>query len=210
MDLLQALLIIIQTLTLLGVLGALLAVLEAKKSLRAQTVMKLTDGWRDVAIYRAISYINDLRTDWREKCSPATDPDTWSSLARNWVEEHYRAREEKLKDEWLMRRQASQFLSKMGLLAMSGYMNPEDLFGVIPEMGRYLMVLTPIELAIKARLDSENEPIADWDQPVAKWEFNYIWSQYLRWYKKNKNKIELKPLDFSSRGFERLQEALGY
>jgi hypothetical protein len=197
MGLLQALPIIIQTLTLLGVLGTLWAVFQAKKSLRAQTVLKLTEGWRDTEIYSAISYINELRTEWKKKCSPVTDQATWDTLAGNWVQEHYRAQEDQLKKEWLARRQASQFLSKMGLLTMSGYMKPEDLFGVIPEMGRYLMVLTPIELAIQ-RLDSEEKPIADWDHRVGKWEFNYLWSEYLRWFKKNRNKIELNPIEYSS------------
>lgn len=197
MSLLQTLPIIIQFVTLLGVFGTLWAVSQAKKSLRAHTILKLTEGWRDIEIYNAISYINELRTEWKKKCSPVTDQATWDTLAMNWVHEHYRAQGDQLKKEWLARRQASQFLSKMGLLTMRGYMKPEDLFGVIPEMGRYLMVLTPIELAIQ-KLDSEEKPIADWDHQVGKWEFNYLCSEYLRWFEKNRNKIVLNPIDYSS------------
>jgi hypothetical protein len=195
MELVQNLQTVLQILTVFGVFAAVWAVLQAKTSLRAQTVMKLIEDWRDPELYEAIRYINSLRTEWKKTCSPVTDKATWDKLASKWVDDYYPGKEEQTKKEWLARRQASQFLSKTGLLTMRGYMRPEDLF-VVPEMGRYLMVLTPIELAILQKSDFE-KPIADWDHPAVKWEFNYLWSEYMRWFKKNSNKIKLNPLEYS-------------
>lgn len=188
---------ILQMLTLIGVFGTLSAVWQAKKSLRAQTVMKLVDGWRDPELYSAMVYVNKLRTAWKKSCSPIENSPQWNELARDWVKEHYQTDDEILRREWNQRRQASQFLSKMGLMTMSGYMKSDDLFGVIPEMGRYLMVLTPIEMAIKEIADSQEKGCADWDHAAGKWEFNYLWRQYLNWYERNRNTIVLEPIDYS-------------
>jgi hypothetical protein len=106
--------------------------------------------------------------------------------AENWVKGHLNQENQKLKEESNSRRKLAQFLSKMGLMAISGYIEWDDLFGVIPEMGRYLTVLIPIEVAIVQQWrPQETERIADWDVPVAKWEFTRILGEYKKSHKKN-------------------------
>jgi hypothetical protein len=189
--------VIIQSLTLFGVAVTVWAVLMARRSLRAQTVAQFIKDWRDPEMYDAIRYINELRAEWKEKCSPVTDPQSWNAQAEKWAKDHFRAKTKKLRKEWMLRRNASQFIAKMGLMAQSHYMKTDDLFGILPEMGRYLMVLIPIEIAIQETADFE-EPIADWDHPVVKYEFDYIWHQYQGWYQKHRDDIVLHPIDFAN------------
>ena len=95
----------------------------------------------------------------------------------------------------MKRRIASQFLSKMGRLMMKDYLDSNDLFGVVPEVGRLLVVLRPIEHEIeKFWQEHEKNPIADWDRPVGKWEFDGLWKKYLEWYEKHSSIFEQKPL----------------
>lgn len=118
---LQSVTVGLQTLTLIGVLVAVWTVLQAKEDLRAQTVMRLTDEWRSIEVYYAIKYIIKLETEWKESCIPK-DSDQWRRLANKWVEEHLNSSDQKLKEEWDKRRTAAQLLSKMGLMAISGYL----------------------------------------------------------------------------------------
>jgi hypothetical protein len=188
----------LQTLTLIGVLVAVWAVLQAKEDLRAQTVMKLTDGWRSFEIYDATKYILYLETEFKEYCARPKGSAEWKVPAEKWVKDHLNQENQKVKEESNMRRTLAQFLSKMGLMAISGYIKWDDLFGVIPEMGRYLAVLVPIELEIVQHWrPKENERIADWDVPVAKWEFTRILEEYIAWQKRKSSELSLGELDYS-------------
>jgi hypothetical protein len=168
------------SLTVVGIFIAFLQLRTAGKNLKAQVLMRLAEDWRSPEIYIAVNYVNRLRAQWRK--SPMEE---WPDLATRWVSEHAgrssRAtgqEEVRLWDEWLMRRTASQFLAKMGTLMRQGYIKPDDLFGVIPEMGRLLIVLIPIEIAIREYWsNAESAPIAEWDRPVGKWEFRELFDQ---------------------------------
>lgn len=102
--------------------------------------------------------------------------------------------EKELANEWIKRRTASQFLSKMGQLLKANYLDSSDLFGVVPEAGRLLVVLGPIEEEItKYWRDHEKNPIADWDRAVGKWEFKDLRQKYIEWYKEHSDILEQKP-----------------
>jgi len=189
----------LQTLTLFGVLAAVWTVLQAKTDLRAQTVMKLTDEWRSIEAYYVMKYINDLEIEWKKSCIPANSRQ-WELPAKKWVDDHLDLEDPKQKEEWDKRRTAAQLLSKMGLMAISGYLSWDDLFGVIPEMGRYLAVLIPIERAILQHwYTKETERIADWDVPVAKPEFPRIFKEYIKWQKRKnwQKRLSLEEPDYS-------------
>jgi hypothetical protein len=135
-------------------------------------LVKLAEDWRSPEIYKAVTYINDLRAEWKKTSAPQD----WPDLAARWVSQNAGKRaqasdqENQLSDERLMRRTAAQFVAKMGALVKQGYISSDDLFRVIPEMARLLTVLIPIELAIlKYWSDAEGAPIAVWDKPVGKW-----------------------------------------
>jgi hypothetical protein len=185
-------------LLIIVVFAAFSQVKAAKEATKAQVLMQLSEEWRNKEIYQAVNYIHRLRDSW--KSFPVNE---WNNLAEEWVEKHTGKNpnsvdlsEQELWKEWVMRRTASQFLAKMGLMMMSGYLTSKDLFGVIPETGRLLAVLIPIELAIQKHwIDREQNPIAEWDHPVGKWEFNILWEKYQIWYKKYGRKYDLNSID---------------
>jgi hypothetical protein len=193
------------TVVVVGVIIAFRQLRMAVRNLKAQVLMKLAEDWRSPEVYKAVTYVNDLRADWK-KSSNAQD---WPELAASWVSEYAGERkketqvkrlagaarwvsehvgnpeqEHHLSDERLMRRTASQFVARMGALMKQGYISPDDLFRVIPEMGRLLAVLVPIELAIlEYWKDAEGTPVAEWDRPVGKWEFRDLWLEYDKWHR---------------------------
>jgi len=177
---------------IVGVPITIWQVKAAKKALQAQILVKLIDEWRSREIYEAVSYVHKLRTEW--KSSSVAD---WERLAKEWVQQHLGKsmdspdkEEQRLAWEWLWRRSASQFLAKMGLMAMSGYMPLKDFFWVVPEAGRLLAVLMPIDDAIVDHWTHvEQERIADWDRPFRKLEFKELLEQYEKWYKKHGSKL---------------------
>lgn len=186
--------------TLLLVVGLPLALRQlnaTRKATKAQVLMRLSEEWREPDLYEAVNYIHGLRQEWK-----SVPVGQWDALSKKWVQEHADKkphsgdnREKKLRDEWLMRRKASQFLARMGLMMISGYLTPDDLFGVIPEMNRLIAVLRPIEIEIKkyweSKEDKEHRRIAEWDHPVAKWEFTKLWDEYQTWHKKRARKYDL-------------------
>lgn len=186
-------------LLVIGLFIAFLQLRTAGRSIKAQVLMKLAEDWRSFEIYDAIMYVNRLRTNWR-----TSTIETWMDLATQWVFEH-RGKdadsadpaEAQLGKEWRLRRTASQFLGKMGGLMKQGYLKPDDLFRVIPEMGRLLVVLIPIEVAILEYWSkAEGAPIAEWDAPVGKWEFRDLYREYLKWYSKTGKGYQLDRTDW--------------
>jgi len=170
----------------------------ARKSTKAQVLMKLSDEWRNKEIYESAIYIHNLRNEWR-KLAPI---ENWPDLANKWVEDHYcdTISSDKEKERF-KRRTASQFLAKMGSLIKSGYLTSDEFFGVVPETGRLLVVLMPIEMEIikywTQKEQIQKEPIAEWDHPFGKWEFNDLWKQYKAWHLKNGLKFDLNSQDWS-------------
>ncbi len=100
-----------------GVIIAYQQVRAAQKSLKAQTLIKLSDEWRRKDIYEAVSYIHLLRREWKHH--PYKE---WDNLAKKWVEEHADNHTFKIRDEWMKRRIVSQFISKIGLLMIQNYL----------------------------------------------------------------------------------------
>jgi hypothetical protein len=179
------LMLVISGASLFGIRAAFKQVKAAQKALKAQVLMKLCDEWRGLRIYYAMRYVSDLRAKWKDR--PLEE---WPTLAEEWVIEHAGKRadspdpaEKRLGEEWYKRRTASQFLAKMGLLIEQGYLSEDEFFGVDPEVGRQLAVLIPIEKAVQEYwMQRETNPIAAWDKPFPKWEFNQLWTKYELWY----------------------------
>lgn len=64
-------------------------------------------------------------------------------------------------------------------------------------MGRLLIVLIPIEIAIREYWsDAESAPIAEWDRPVGKWEFRELFDQYTSWHEKSGKRFDLDWADW--------------
>ncbi len=104
----------------------------------------------------------------------------------------------------------------MGQLAENGSLKADDLFRVVPEVGRLLLVLGPIELAIQDHYQyDEKKSIAAWDRPFGKWEFNDLHDKYEEWYLKHSRMLEQEPrlvtgfLSVGKRMLVRILEGLG-
>lgn len=190
--------------TLLAFAGLIMVFFQLKstqKAIEAQTIIKLIDDWQNPEIYTAIKYIHKLRGQWKEY-----PPQEWDELAMRWVKDHANKTPDtsdpagqELWNEWMWRRTASQFLSKMGLLVSTKMLSSNTLFGVVPEMGRLLAVLIPIEMQIsKYWREREKKSIAQWDRPFEKWEFNELWSKYLDWNMHRGNKYELTAINWAT------------
>lgn len=184
--------LVIQFITIVGIIAAIWQVREAREALRAQSLLKLVDEWKNTESYRSISYINRLRREWKEK--PIEE---WDNLAEKWVQSHVHKdinsndpNERQLAEEWLMRRSASQFISKMGLLVSRKYLDEEDLFRVDPEIGRQLLVIIPIDRAIQKYFENaEGVSVSEWDNPAAKWELAFLLPRYIKWYNKKGHRL---------------------
>lgn len=171
-------------LIIFGIYLAYRQFVEARKANKVQVLLKLQEEWRNPEIYKAVAYIHGLRTEWKKYPT-----NKWDILAEKWVKKTFQKDTEK----WLARRIASQFLAKMGYLVQTGHLTPDELFGVVPEAGRLLIVLMPLDIAImKFMTQRQGEPITEWDRPFGKWEFNFLWEAYKKWYKKNHKNYELK------------------
>jgi hypothetical protein len=189
------------TLLVAGVFVAYFQLRAVRKDTKAQVLIKLSEEWRSQAVYEAATYVNRLRTEWRTSAIKE-----WPHLAEKWVYSHAgrdphsaQPEERRLWDEWFMRRTASQFLAKMGSLMRHGYINPNDLFGVVPEAGRLLLVLTPIEIAIAEYWSrKEGTPVAAWDHAMGKWEFKELWQAYQDWWRPSGEKYDLNWKDWNS------------
>lgn len=175
-------------LLLLGIYLAYRQLVESRRATKAQVLLRLHEEWRDPEIYKAVGYIHDIRDEWKKH--PLSK---WDDLANEWVEATFKKEPQK----WLARRTASQFLAKMGYLVKSGHLTPDEFFGVVPEAGRLLIVLIPIELAIiKHMAKIQGESVEEWDRAFGKWEFNFLWSAYKQWYKNNRESYELQPINW--------------
>jgi hypothetical protein len=122
------------------------------------------------------------------------DPQNWDVLAGNWVEENIQVRRESTIDngsthskDWLHRRDVAQLLSQMYLFLSSNYILDDDLFGLIPEAKRLLIVLIPIEKAIIEKFSLTEESIGvKWDIPVSK-KLVELEKRYDQWLSKQKH-----------------------
>lgn len=161
----------------------------ALRSSRASVLLRLIQEWSSQEVYAAVRYVHDLRAEWKK-----TEPDSakWGSLADQWVREHVSADpsandpfQKRLAGEWWMRRTASQFLSKMGYLMTQRYITANDLFGVVPEAGRLLAVLGPIERSVARHFREAEKPIAEWDVAFYKIGFGPLMSRYEKWFKRS-------------------------
>ena len=196
----SAMMVIVNILLVVGIAVAYRQLKHSQETQKAQFLATLTSQWRGQELYSAVNYIHKLRGEW--KSHPV---DQWNGLAKKWVEEHAEKdtnsddpSERTLAEQWVMRRTVSQFLTSLGLLLRSGYLTPDDVFGFIPEVGRLLAVLMPIERAIQRYWECrEPSPIAEWDRPFGKLWFNEVWDDYQAWYAKRKPMHNPKPIDWS-------------
>lgn len=178
----------LKVLLLLGICLAFRQLVESRKATKAQVLFRLHEEWRNPEVYNAMGYIHDLRDEWKKH--QLAD---WEDLANEWVKNTFRLKP----TEWRLRRTAAQFLGKMGYLVKTGYLTPEEFFGVVPEAGRLLVVLIPIEIAIvRYMAQIQGEPIEEWDRAFGKWEFNFLWPAYKKWYKNNRENYELQPINW--------------
>jgi hypothetical protein len=172
---------------LIALLAVFMAYWQARqiaKTLRAETYLKLADEWRRDSLHHQVNVVLDLWETWKADASKegkGSDATEWSKFieqrAKDWVDAHGN---ESLK--WEDRRAVSQFLSKLGPMITNGYLKCNDVFGVVPEMGRLLAVLVPIEIAIQEKHRKSSPSVADWDSPFPKWEFQELWPKYFEWF----------------------------
>lgn len=151
---------------------------EAARSYQATVLMQLIQEWNSPELYAAVSYIHSLRRKWKEE---EPDNSQWSPLAKKWVAERARSEESVKKEEWMKRRRVSQFLSKMGYMMLNGYISRNDLFGVIAEAKRILIVLVPIEKSIIEYFQDEPS-LGDWDVSFPKIAFDRLIAEYDEWF----------------------------
>jgi hypothetical protein len=191
----------INLLLLSGVVTAFFQLRVMNRANKAQVLLMLIDEWRNPDNYNAIVYFHNIREQWKKQ---EMDFDKWDKLAKKWVDSYLPKTKHtsyptkaRMDDAWYMRRRASQFLEKMGFLLKLKYLTPSELFSVIPEAGRILAVLSPIEIELMKREESGSR-IADWDRRAGKWAFYYLWNEYTKWYKKEGR--NLFDLDMKGKG----------
>jgi hypothetical protein len=179
-------------------IGTAVSAYTAFRTIKATALYKLTEEWRLPPAHEAFSYVNELRRAWKREGGDS------KALARRWVIENFdqnipEKEKEKRKEANLHRRYASQLLAKMSALVERGYLSYDDWFRVMPEVGRHLVVLHPIEQAINEYWDRKEREecstwdgekcvdnrIAIWDRPWSKWEFEGLLPKYENWYRKN-------------------------
>ncbi len=184
-----------------GVAFAAIQAYAARTAVKAQVLMRLIEEWRDPETYRSMTYVHSLRSKWKKQGAPAS----WHKLAEDWVQTHA-AKNPNSEDqedrqrwgEWMARRTASQFLAKMGALIQAGYLSPDEFFRVVPEAGRLLVVLWPIEKAMEMYwANREGAPLREWDRPFPKWEFSVLWGAYGPWYRSHAKECALSDFDFN-------------
>lgn len=183
-----------------GVVFTAIQAYAARGAINAQVLMRLFEEWRNPEIYRSVNYVHSLRQEWKRRAPPAE----WRKLAEEWVRAHA-GKDPDSKDEqtsdlwkkWKARRTASQFLAKMGALIQAGYLTADEFFRVVPEAGRLLVILWPIEKEIERFwASSESRPLQDWDHPFPKWEFSVLWDAYGPWYRSHSKECALRDFDF--------------
>jgi hypothetical protein len=199
------------TVSAIGILAAKSQADTARRTLRAQFLLKVIDEWRDPEVYAAFKYFNRLREQWKDDLlkthpdsfsplSGARDQsydsedlfrniplDVWYQFAEKWVEKYATPdKANKLRDEWNYRRIASQFLEKMAFLIKKGDLTEDEFFTIVPETPRYLVTLIPIDAAVTEYWKKrESLKLDTWDIPLGKWDFHALDSRYLRWFDKS-------------------------
>jgi|ERR1044071_1348208 hypothetical protein len=169
--------------------GLIIAFFQVRAALRiskANVLLRLIQEWNTQRLYDAVHYIHSLRLQWK-RLEP--DQTKWARLADAWVAEHVpvqpnsNGKEEQQRfDEWMKRRDVSQFISKMGYFMYSRYISPDDFFGVVAEARRLLVVLKPIEVSIAQHFDNETPRLGEWDRPFIKIAFDDVEEEYKCWF----------------------------
>jgi hypothetical protein len=149
----------------------------------------MIDEWNSKELYEAVRYIHRLRGEWKSRHS---DPSEWEASAKEWVESNAPRDGITAAGEWMDRRRVSQFLSKMGYMLKSNYITADDFFVVAPEARRLLLVLEPIEREIVRKYSSGELSAAAWDKPFDKLFFEYVKSEYDRWFARTGKQLVAK------------------
>lgn len=155
--------------------GGVKAVRAQQRATQAELLMQFNTEWRTSELYESTLYIHRLRDTW------TAGGGSLSELARSWVDEHVDATSGQLKTEWDHRRRLAQFLRHTGYLLIHGYLEPDDVFSVNPEAGRFLEVLIPIENAIIERFGALNARSLTKSVVARKWELDRLWELYEVW-----------------------------
>lgn len=171
--------LIFSALLLLGLILTALQIHAARRQARANVLLRLIDEWNASDLYDSIRYIHQLRTEWK-----AVNPDAsmWQPLAGEWVKENAPRNGEPVTGDWIKRRRAAQFLSKMGYMLRAGYLTRDDLFTTVPEARRLLVVIIPIEREIAKRYSTLEKPLAQWDRPFEKLHFDSVQTEFDLWF----------------------------
>jgi hypothetical protein len=198
--------------TTLTIVAAFVGILIAAKNLRGVALFKLIEGWRSAEVYEAFLYVNELRQAWKR------DGREICILADEWVVKHFNEdgtasdqETQRFAEERQKRRCAAQFMAKMHYAVLTGYLKPDQVFAVMPESGRYLAVLAPLEDAINRFFDKKEENegigwngkhwdphndrrISDWDHSCPKWELRSMTEAYEKWFNKPENQRKFRPV----------------
>lgn len=202
-------------LSVIATAAALWAAHESRRAVKGQVLLQLLNEYRSEAIYGAFLYVHSLRSEWK---IPAGTADS-TKLARRWVEDHDLRKAKaagladtklkQIREENLHRRAATQFLAKMGYAIQAKYLSWDEFFGVVPEAGRHLIVLYPIEKELidywrereaTAQTDwvkiPEGYDLPAWDRAAPKCELKFLADEYEKWFKRNKEKLELPKFEW--------------
>jgi hypothetical protein len=90
---------------------------------------------------------------------------------------------------WMQRRRVAQFLDKVGYMLHAKYITRDDLFAVVPEAPRLLLVIKPIEAAIVDHFHGQESPTTEWDRPSSKLYLGNVEKEFAPWFKKVGHKL---------------------
>jgi hypothetical protein len=176
----------------IGVIGVGLAfgqIRQGAAGIRAQLLTKLNEEWRSQQLYDGNRYLLGLGRNWKRTGGAA------DALALEWVRarastSNRRWSHQNRSEEWNHRRLVAQYLRHAGYLLSERRITPDDVFSAIPETGRLLEVLIPLENAVIAYYDqgAVTARSAPWDVTARKWELDYLFAQYEKWFAKNELK----------------------
>jgi hypothetical protein len=175
----------LQLLVVFGFFLAFQQVLAARRQARANVLIRMFEEWNEPALYDSVRYIHQLRREWKQ-----ADPSlkTWPALAEAWVNANIPTGPATADGPWLRRRRAAQFLDKVGYMLHAKYITPDDLFAVVPEASRLLLVLDPLEQAIVKHFRDQEVPSAEWDRPSSKLYLQHVDKAALLWFEEKGHK----------------------
>jgi len=176
----------LQALIVIGFVLTYLQIRTVRRQARANVLLSMFEEWNDQELYESVRYIHQLRGEWK-----GADPEQadWSALADVWVNANAPTAGASAPSAWMQRRRAAQFLDKMGYMLYAKYITPDDLFAVVPEAPRLLLVLNPLERAIVKRFHNQESSGAEWDRPSSKLYLEHVNKAFLHWFKKTGHKL---------------------